>query len=58
MKEILPQSLSNSTYTAVAAMIDALFAVVIPELANLAIILRSLLAALPAVLRCRLCMST
>jgi hypothetical protein len=56
MEEILPQSLSNSTYTAIGAMIDAFFAVIIPELANLAIILCSLFVAPSAVLRCRLCM--
>jgi hypothetical protein len=54
MEEILPQSLPNSTYAAVAAMIYALFAVIIPELAYLTIILCSLLAALSAVLRCGL----
>lgn len=40
VEEILPQALSNTAYTTVIAMIYALVCVIVPELTNVAIVLR------------------
>lgn len=58
VKKVLSKSLSNATYAAIIAMIDAFFAIIIPELANATVILSGLLATLPADLCRWLSMST
>jgi hypothetical protein len=58
MEEVLAKSLANSANPTIIAMIYAFLAVIVPELANIAVVLGSLLLALPAILCRRLSMST
>jgi hypothetical protein len=58
MEEILAKTLSNPTYTTIIAVVNALLAVIVPQLAKITIVLSSLLAAFPAILRRWLGMST
>lgn len=52
MEEVLSESLPNATDATIVAMIDAFLPVIVPELADVAIIPSSLLPASPAIL-CR-----
>jgi hypothetical protein len=58
MEEILAKTLSNPTYTTITAVVNALLAVIVPQLANIAVVLSSLLAAFSTILRRWLGMST
>jgi len=52
--KVLAQALSPSTYAAVWAVVDLLFTVVVPQLADVAIVARSFRLAVVANIRCSL----
>ena len=54
MKEILPETLSDTTNTTIVAMIDALVRIIVPKLANIAVIPSTSLPTHSACFRCRL----
>jgi hypothetical protein len=58
VEEVLAKSLANPANSTIITVIYAFLAVIIPKLANIAVVLGSLLLALPAILCRRLSMST
>lgn len=57
VEEVLAKSLANSTNSTVVTVIYALLTVIVPKLANIAVVLSSLLVAVSAILCCRLSMA-
>ena len=57
VEEVLAKSLANSTNSTIVTVIYALFTVIVPKLANIAVVLSSLLIALSAILCRRLSMA-
>jgi hypothetical protein len=58
MEKIFPKSLANSANPTIVAMINTFLAVVVPQLADIAIVVSCIFPALMATLGCRLGIST
>jgi hypothetical protein len=58
VKEILPQTLADTADTTIIAVVNTFVRIIIPEFADVAIVLCSMFTALPTDCRGRLSMST